>query len=409
MHSRRRCSTDALEASAVSSLLQSLSIATGQSSDITDGWVFGYALDGQGGAQELAAWDESVPSGLKMQRQQSAEDSQEGVRDACEAKTIEPVGFWVHLNFKHVQNVKWIWKVVNAAGTSRPAEAIGSHEDMATLWLNRLAESSRVTWPRCEVSENYDSLFLSLRAAIASSDCYKGPDKPMRELEIRMCLSRNILITACLGKQAGEKQVLLGDIEKDLLKGRGAKTCGQVVATVAHSATQLSEDASHMADAQLHALRVQLQGVAASAGDFRPVVRRELQAIGRDLATVRYNTSRLLRYLAPQSQALRELVQVSAKSLKLGLFSRADHRRYRQAVEGLQRLDETLGETDDAAKVLQDEILSHVNWANSEVTYRLTVFMSVVSLLIAFNIVVNLFEVSERRCTFRTAATKNVE
>jgi len=380
-----------------------------ESEHSSDGWLYGYALDGKGGARKLEPWDDQVCEFLSRLQRQDGEAKCDGeVKDDDEDGDVpgrfdmdhivsrgDVKGFWVHIDFTRAKNVKWVWDVVQSMG---PADAVVDSEDlrtedMRTLWLSRLAETDRVSLPRCEISSDADALFLSLR--VGSHIRSATPGYSMNVVELRICLTKALLLTTKISKLPDGIRIL-PEVEESLLEGRGGKSCGELAAILLDRGTARSTSAARDAYESVLRLRTAFQRKSLARKGIRPIGRKELALLSQDLSLVRYGATRLSRNLTQQRDALQVLSKYAQKR-KQKLFSRADATRCRQAFERQDALEETLDDVGDSAEVLHGEIMTHINWGTAEGTYRLTILGGMCSVLIIVNIGASLYEFSERQ------------
>ena len=348
------------------------------SDDASNGWVYGYALDGKGGARKLEPWDEEVSSNLLAQQRADSESN-------------DLYGYWVHLDFKRAKNVAWLWHVVVASVGQQ-----GDDEDMGALWLSRLAEEPHVSLPRCEISAENDALYLSFRASM--SHLHGKYDHLAPELDVadlRICLTKHLLITARVNQLPNDIQ-LLPEIQQSLQDGRGGKTCGELAIEILNGATDTTACAAGQGYARILALRANFQKQVLASKGSKPLTRRELAALNQEISCVRYEATRLLRYLATQREAFDTLRSFSQKR-KQKIFSKGDAQGCRRALERQDAFVETLTTIGAYAEVLHGEIMAHVSWGTAEDTYRLTLFGGFASFMMIVNICASLLEFSERR------------
>ena len=165
------------------------------------GWIFGHLLDGAGGSQPLAPWDDGA------------------VRRAREGD-----GSWVHLDLRAPKAQDFIASCARAKGRD---DEICRRTHVSSL----MVADPRKTQPRCEVSSACAGMMLTLRANFGKRfEAHAVESKNV--VPFRMWLGRGIIVTA-RGAAPDEGSLRMPALSRRLDAGAGPRSCGALASAAA--------------------------------------------------------------------------------------------------------------------------------------------------------------------------------
>ena len=165
------------------------------------GWIFGHLLDGAGGSQPLAPWDDGA------------------VRRAREGD-----GSWVHLDLRASKAEDFIASCARAKGRD---DEICRRTHVSSL----MVADPRKTQPRCEVSSACAGMMLTLRANFGKRfEAHAVESKNV--VPFRMWLGRGIIVTA-RGAAPDEGSLRMPALSRRLDAGAGPRSCGALASAAA--------------------------------------------------------------------------------------------------------------------------------------------------------------------------------
>ena len=165
------------------------------------GWIFGHLLDGAGGSQPLAPWDDGA------------------VRRAREGD-----GSWVHLDLRAPKAQDFIASCARVRGRD---DEICRRTHVSSL----MVADPRKTQPRCEVSSACAGMMLTLRANFGKRfEAHAVESKNV--VPFRMWLGRGIIVTA-RGAAPDEGSLRMPALSRRLDAGAGPRSCGALASSAA--------------------------------------------------------------------------------------------------------------------------------------------------------------------------------
>jgi zinc transporter len=251
---------------------------------------------------------------------------------------------WIHLDRSAPDAQRWL---VNRSGLNHLA------------WEALLAEETR---PRCLAVG--DSVLLNLRGVNLNPE-----SDPEDMVSIRMLLEKDRIVTSRM-----RRLMAIEDIRQQLDAGKGPSDTGTFVIMLASCLTARMDPTLDTLQEKLDALE----------DAMITALSRELRS---DLAELRRETIMLRRYIAPQRDALRQLI-----NLDIPWMSRSCRDHLLEIADRVTRYVEDLDSIRDRATVINDELVNRLSERMDRTMYVLslvtTIFLplTVISGMLGMNV-----------------------
>ncbi len=269
-----------------------------------DGLIAAYILDGKGGGKKIG-WSELE-------------------------QLTEPDGVvWVHLDYSVPKVQEWILKKCRLDEVV--AEAL-------------LAEETR---PR--ITSFDDGLLVALRGV----NLNPGAD-PEDMVSLRLWVDQNRIIST-----RKRKLLSVADICQDIEKGRGPKSAGEFLESIADR--MMSRMAGVVETVEDKVADLEEAVLTSDSHELRPL-----------LASIRRETISLRRYMAPQREALARL-----QNEKISWLAEEDRMRLREVYDRLTRYIEDLDAARERAAVTQEELASRLSEQMDSRMYVLSIVAAI--------------------------------
>ncbi len=251
---------------------------------------------------------------------------------------------WVHIDRSVPEAQRWL---VNRSGLSHLA------------WEALLAEETR---PRCLAVG--DGVLLNLRGVNMNPE-----SEPEDMVSIRIWLEKDFIVTSRM-----RRLMAIEDIRQAIDTGKGPADTGGFVFMVADRLTARMDPTLDILQEKLDELE----------DNMITALSRELRS---DLAELRRETIMLRRYIAPQRDALRQLI-----NLDIPWMTRAHRDHLLEIADRVTRYVEDLDSIRDRATVINDELVNRLSERMDRTMYVLslvtTIFLplTVISGMLGMNV-----------------------
>lgn len=336
--------------------------ATSTASDLppsgTDGWVWGFTLDGEGMGTQLEPWD---PLAWRLVSEASLGGASADLLDRVFGED-DPIpdhargGSWLHLDFGK-QKAREFLEATEKLSSSREDRAAVR---LATRRLTKVVEGDQPRFLVQRWGDNPSKPAAAIICSLRSLLCDGSGSSGITAVTLRLRLTRSMLLSARIDDYAGLSQH--PELRLDLLNGAGARSPGALFASIIEIVVDRCTPAIQALDNELYSVRDNLQKIKMRDVRYHIVRPSELAELRRSLAPIRQQTIWLLRYLRPQREALQGLLRWSETEEELfgeqDLLEKPALARCREARFRLSALVSELEAHAESGEVLQDELVA---------------------------------------------------